>query len=142
MKTTLILLAGLIISAFAQAQTIQHMDVFVQDDFSHSISVTNGDTTVTVNAFKSPKMFVVLNDTANISSFTVKLGSTSGGNDIFEKTFSFADEGTFQDGTSYTRDGNYLHFSLGQFSSLSAYYASINATVNGTQQSAISYSGQ
>lgn len=139
MNLLYILLAGLGISTFSQAQVIHHMDVFVQDQFNQNITINNGDTIISIEALKEPQMFVVLADSNNISAFYVKIGSSPGGSDIIEKTFTYGDEGTFQDGTSYTRDGLYVRFNLGQYASLGTYYASIRATVNGSQQSAITF---
>lgn len=130
MKTILTLLAGLLFGFAANAQTISHMDVFVQTHFS--------DSTI----LKEPQMFVVLNDTANITSFTVKLGTTNGGNDILDKIFIFGTEGEFQDGTSYSRDGKYVRLYLGKYATLPAYYAQVRATVSGSQQSAVTFSGE
>ncbi len=142
MKTILCLLAGLCVSAYLHAQTINHMDVFVQDYSEQNITINGNDTLISITSLKEPQMFLVLNDTNNISSFTVKLGTTTGGNEIIEKTFSFADEGQFPDGTSYTRDGLYVRLFLGKYTTLNTYYASVRATASGSQQSAVSYSGQ
>ena len=142
MKLIALLLALTVTCFFSQAQTISHMDVFVQDNIEVSISVDGNDTIRTITTLKEPKMFVVLSDTINISSFTVKLGTTNGGNDIIEKTFTYGSQGQFQDGTSYTRDGIYVRFYLGKYSTLTNYYAQVRATVGGSQQTAINFEGQ
>lgn len=126
----------------AQAQNIQHMDVFVRDYFEHSITVNGSDTVISINSFKEPQMFVVLTDTNNITGFTVKLGTTSGGNDIIEKTFTYATEGEFLDGTSYIRDGVYIRLYLGKYATLGNYYAQVQATVGGNVQTAVTFEGQ
>ena len=141
MKKLISLFAGVMLSYFAQAQTnaIHHMDVFVQN---HFIQINQGDTAITTEVQKEPQMFVVLSDTNNIASFSVKLGTTSGGNDILDKTFSFLEEGEFEDGTSYTRDGNYVRIFLGKYATLPAYHAQVRATVSGSQQSAVTFTGE
>lgn len=141
MRKLISLFAGLMLSFFAQAQTnaIHHMDVFIQ---THFTQINQGDTAITTEVQKEPQMFIELSDTNDITSFTVKLGSTSGGNDIIEKTFTFNEEGEFQDGTSYSRDGIYVRLYLGKYATLPNYYAQVRATVGGSQQSAVTFSGQ
>lgn len=142
MKKITILLAGFFFFNIAQAQNnaIQHMDVTFENHAIQSVEINGSDTTINVTQQKEPKLFVVLSDTNNISSFTVKLGTTTGGSDIFQKTFEFDTEGTFQDGTSYTREGNYVRLNLGQLNSFTTYYAQVQATVNGNPQAAVIFS--
>lgn len=140
--TTLFALLVLSVTLQAQNNSIQHMDVFVQTHFNQTDSINGNDTLHLTEVLKEPQMFVVLSDTNNITSFSVKLGTTSGGNDILDKTFSFSEEGQFQDGTSYTRDGNYVRLFLGKYATLPAYHAQVRATVSGSQQSAITFSGE
>ncbi|UPT68998.1 MAG: hypothetical protein M0D57_10425 [Sphingobacteriales bacterium JAD_PAG50586_3] len=98
MKKLTTLLAGLILSVTLQAQNISHMDVFVQTHFNRIDSINGNDTLHLTEVLKEPQMFVVLNDTNDIASFSVKLGTTPGGNDILDKTFSFSEEGSFKTG--------------------------------------------
>lgn len=118
------------------------MDVTFENHAVQSVEINGSDTTINVVQQKEPRLFVVLADTNNISSFTVKLGTTTGGSDIFQKTFEFTTEGTFQDGTSYTREGNYVRLNLGHLNNFTTYYAQVQATVSGSTQAAVTFSGE
>lgn len=139
MKSTLLLLVGIIVSITSYAQnSIHHMDVFVQN----SLEEATVDNAIVFTSYKEPIMFIALNDTSNISSFAVSLGTTNGGSDIFQRTFTYDAQGSFEDGTSYSRDGMYVRLSLGKLTNLPAYYAQVRATVNGSQQQAVTYAAQ
>lgn len=136
MKSTTLLLVGLFLSFVNYAQNkIHHMDVFVQN----SLEETTVDNATVFTSYKEPIMFIALNDTSNISSFVVSLGTTNGGSDIFQRTFIYDAQGSFEDGTSYSRDGVYVRLSLGKLTNLPAYYAQVRAIVNGYLQSAVNY---
>lgn len=136
----ILLLAIVFLSPFIYGQSIiSHMDVYIQPSVEQQISINGNDTVVTPQYFKVPQMFIALNDTSNISEFSVKLGTSPGNGDIITRTFNYLTQGDFPDGTSYTRNGKYIRLILGKYATLSAYYAQVQITVNGTEQPAISY---
>lgn len=136
---TLLLLAAVGLFGSMQAQNpIGHMDVYVQ---SH-LEETTVNSEIILAPVQEPQMFIALSDTNNVSSFIVKLGTTEGGNDIFQKTFIYNTTGIFEDGTSYTRDGAYVRLNLGKYATLTTYHAQVKAVVNGTEQTAVTFSGQ
>lgn len=136
MKLTL-LLTCLFYFTVCQAQNnvIQHMDVYVQTHFENNTT----DSVTNLQVFKEPQMNITLSDTANVNSFVVKLGTTEGSGDILTKTFNFLETGPFPDGTSYIRNGQYVHFLLGKYLSLPLYHAQVIANVNGVNQSAVGF---
>ncbi|UPT68643.1 MAG: hypothetical protein M0D57_08490 [Sphingobacteriales bacterium JAD_PAG50586_3] len=143
MRKSISLLALLILSYSAKAQidAIKRMNIFVETHFNSTDSI-NGSDSLYLEVLKEPQMLIELTDTNNITTFNVKLGTTFGGSEIFEKTFDFNNIGEFQDGTSYIRQGNYVRILLGKYPVFSAYHAQVMATVNGSQQSAVTSSGQ
>lgn len=142
MKKLATLLAGTLFTILLPAQTVSHMDVFIQTHFNQVDSINGNDTLHLTEVIKEPQMFVILSDTNDITAFSIKLGTTFGGSDILERTFDFGNEGEFQDGTSYTREGNYVRILLGKYATFPAYHAQVRATVNGSQQSVVTFSGQ
>jgi hypothetical protein len=84
-----------------------------------------GDTTFYSNTHLIGTMVIALQDTANIKSISVSMGSSSGGTDLFNKTFTFDNSGTFQDGTSYKRVGLIVYLGVGNFMGLNNFYSQV-----------------
>ncbi len=79
----------------------------------NDVSLTSTDTTFSSTTSVITKVIIVLQDTANLSKIHVKLGSTSGANNLLAKDFIYTTPGTYSDGTSYARSGNVLYLNLG-----------------------------
>jgi len=109
------------------AQTVlppSRMEVYMQQAGTDSVIVF-GDTVFSSQAILMGTVFIKLQDTLNLSKIHVKLGTTSGGSDLFSKDFSFDVSGNFSDSTSYTRNGLNVLLGIGQFIGLNSYYAEV-----------------
>ncbi|MCP4121074.1 MAG: hypothetical protein GY751_04920 [Bacteroidetes bacterium] len=62
---------------------------------------------------------------ANVQSIDVKLRRVGGGELLFEKSFEYGVAGQFNDGTSYTVNGDVIELALGTYTDLSTYLASL-----------------
>ena len=112
---------------FLYAQTVMppaRMEIYMQ--------LSNSDSTIVFDnkLFSSQSIllgtvFIKLQDSLGLAKIHVKLGTTSGGNDIFSKTFLFDVTGNFSDGTSYLRNGLKVLLGIGQFVGLNNYYSEV-----------------
>jgi hypothetical protein len=105
-------------------------DIVPPSDFEVYMTVAPGDTSKVFGdtLFYSTthlvgSMVIVLQDTLNIKSITVSMGSSSGGSDLFQKTFTFDNSGAFSDGTSYKRTGMNVYLGIGNYTGLNNFYS-------------------
>ncbi|MFZ7114433.1 MAG: hypothetical protein ACO1G9_03555 [Bacteroidota bacterium] len=70
-------------------------------------------------------MNVNLYDTLNIEEIEVKIGSTSGGSDIFSRSFVYDVSGSLGSGVSYSRDEYKIHLGLGSHMQMLDYYGQV-----------------
>ena len=70
-------------------------------------------------------MTVNLFQATGISSFHVKLGTTSGGPDLLNKSFSFDVFGNVGNGCSYNRIDDTVILGLGDFNGLTSYFSEV-----------------
>ena len=130
MRKLISLLAGMacLLCVQAQINPIKHMDVYLQPILDDTVALSN------------PQMLIDVTDTISITDIEVNLGTTEGSADIISKTFTYNQEGEFQDGTSYTRDGNIVRLNLGTYSSLPSCYATARLRYsNGTYSDPVSF---
>jgi hypothetical protein len=77
------------------------------------------------------KAIVVVNDTIGLNKLHLKLGTTDGSGNLLTKTFNYAQQGNFPDGTSYTRNKNIIYLNLGNYTGLNFYFGEV--TLEDTQ---------
>jgi hypothetical protein len=105
------------------------MEVYVSlapNDTSQVWADTSFNETTQVTAL----MFVLLQDTIHISKVHVRMGSSPGGFELFQKTFIYSIVGNFSDGTSLNRNGSQLSLGLGNYNGLNLFYAQIQLEDN------------
>jgi hypothetical protein len=130
MRKLISLLAGIGFFLCAQAQTnpIKHMDVYLQQVLADTAT------------YQSPQMLIDVTDTITITDIEVSLGTTDGGTDIISKIFTYNQEGEFQDGTSYIRDGSIIRLNLGTYNSIQSCYATARLHyTNGAYSTIVSF---
>lgn len=70
-------------------------------------------------------MTIQLFEVTDINSLHVKLGTTSGGSDLLDKTFDFDVSGSVGNGCSYSRTDYIITLGLGNFNGLTSYYSEV-----------------
>lgn len=140
-KCLLILSTLLFFDQSVTAQSTNHFPVFMM-----SVNTTHFDADIAINGFPDisdttlfhAEMKVALFDTVGISKLHVKVGSTLGGIDIFQKSFAYDNFGIFTDSTSYNREGYNVDLGLGNHIGLIRYFAQlILERVDGTMTSPV-----
>lgn len=76
---------------------------------------------------KNFNVIATLQSTTGVSKIAVMMGSGNGSNDLFYKEFILNEEGTSDDGTFYSSNGNNLNFGIGQYSGPPRYYVEVFA---------------
>lgn len=98
-----------------------------------------GDTLFHSHTRLNGSMIIVLNDTSDISTLHVKLGTSQGGSDLLQKDFQYDVSGVFTDGTSYSRDYKTIRLGLGEFTGLNHYYAELQMEDGSSQSGPVYY---
>lgn len=73
----------------------------------------------------SVQIAIQLFDVTGISSLHVKLGTTSGGSDLLDKTFDFDVMGNVGNGCSYSRTDYLVTLGLGNYNGLTSYFSEV-----------------
>lgn len=68
---------------------------------------------------------VVFSSTVDVAKIAVKIGLKESGSDLFYKEFEYGIEDTFEDGTSYSANGNTVTLGLGNYSGYGTYYTEV-----------------
>jgi len=125
MKTTLTLILFLGLFAFspnlAKAQSIG-------DAYIVNAAPQGGFTQSVLN--------IVLNDTVDVSSIIVKVGTLDGGQDLFGYTFTFDQIGGFPTGVGYSRSGFKVSCPLGNLVETAVYFTEISTLSSNNTASA------
>jgi hypothetical protein len=102
------LMLCLVQSSFAQG---------VDDAYLINSPAQNGITQTVIN--------VSVNDTNNVSSFIVKLGTQEGLSDLFRYTFSYIPSGSLPNGYIYSRIGNKVSCNIGGITESPIYFGEV-----------------
>lgn len=70
-------------------------------------------------------MVIHLFEITGITSIRVKLGTTSGGSELLDKTFAFDVFGNVGNGCSYERNNEILKLGLGSYNGLTSYFSEV-----------------
>ena len=128
-KFNLILIAACLLlvtkGANAQADTYPVLAMSVNNTPIAGMMTSDSLPVITDSTLFSSSMNVSLVDTTNISSIDVSMGSTLGGSDIVQHSFTYDVSGGLGSGLSYTRDGYNLSLGLGSFYGILSFYAEI-----------------
>ncbi|MCX6276180.1 MAG: hypothetical protein NTV09_13345, partial [Bacteroidetes bacterium] len=81
--------------------------------------------TISDSSIISVIMTIQLFEFTGISSLHVKLGTTSGGSDLLDKTFSFDVSGSVGNGCTYSRNENTVTLGLGSYNGLTSYFSEV-----------------
>lgn len=109
------------------AQTVlppSRMEVYMQLSNNDS-SIVFDDTLFSSHSILDGTVYIKLQDTLNLSIIHVKLGTTQGGSDIFNKDFVFDEAGDFTDNTWYLREGLDVMLGIGEFIGLNSYFSEV-----------------
>ena len=107
------------------SQTVSRMEVFMQVDPSDTTNLF-GDTLFQSNTKLLGTMVLSVSDTIGIASLSVKVGTSSGSGNLFQKTFTFDTSGNFNDGTSYIRKGYIIHLGINGFTGVNNFYSKVD----------------
>jgi hypothetical protein len=92
------------------------------------------------NGIKQAVIYITVNDTSNISSIIVKVGTQDGFSDLFNYTFSYIPLGSLPNGYTYSRVGNVVSCKIGGITENSIYFGEvIIVDTNGLQGSPIKF---
>jgi hypothetical protein len=92
------------------------------------------------NGISQAVIYISVNDTSNVSSFVVKVGTQDGFSDLFNYTFSYIPYGSLPNGYTYSRLGNLVSCRIGGITETSIYFGEvIIVDTNGLQGNPIKF---
>ncbi|MFM2157157.1 MAG: hypothetical protein RL516_1906 [Bacteroidota bacterium] len=92
------------------------------------------------NGITQAVIYITVNDTSNVSSIIVKVGTQDGFSDLFNYTFSYIPLGSLPNGYTYSRVGNVVSCKIGGITENSIYFGEvIIVDTNGLQGSPIKF---
>lgn len=92
---------------------------------ANSEQITSMDAEIRSVLSTDLELRVIFSGTVDIAKIAVKIGLKEGGSDLFYKEFDYGVEDTFEDGTSYSANGNTVTLGLGDFNGYGTYYTEV-----------------
>ena len=123
--------------SFAQVLPPQNVRAILKVDTTNTVSLAalmqNPNQSATLSSTKDLEVKVDLVTITDIDKIHVKVGTTSGGNDIAQQIFTLDNAVGLPNSCSYYRDGLVLHLGMGTFNGLTSFYIEVKLEdVNGT----------
>jgi hypothetical protein len=123
---------------FAQTAAPLEMSIFVV--VSSMDTSSNWGDNFSSSTVVEATMKCKLSDTTNISNVIVRVGTSPGGSDLFNKSFNYHSIGTFSDNTSFYRYGKNIKIGLGNYTGLNDFYGELQLqSTSGVLSNIITY---